>query len=81
MFGYLAGSFLRPVRFGIPLPWGGEYKFTSALIFDLGVYFAVVAIIIALLNELGGVRQRHGDLPEGPDLDSSDVDAPKESVR
>ncbi len=53
--GYLVGSFLRPVRFGIPMPWGGEYGFTSALIFDLGVYFAVVAIIIAVLNELGGV--------------------------
>jgi len=59
--GYLVGSFLRPVRFDIPLPWGGEYGFTSALIFDLGVYFAVVAIIIALLNELGGVRERHGE--------------------
>jgi len=60
--GYLVGSFLRPVRFGIPLPWGGEYGFTSALIFDLGVYFAVVAIIIAVINELGGVRERHGEL-------------------
>jgi len=60
--GYLVGSFLRPVRFGIPLPWGGEYGFTSALIFDLGVYFAVVAIIIAVINELGGVRERHGEV-------------------
>ena len=59
--GYLVGSFLRPVRFGIPLPWGGEYGFTSALLFDLGVYFAVVAIIIAVINELGGVRERHGE--------------------
>ena len=62
--GYLVGSFLRPVRFGVPLPWGGEYGFTSALIFDLGVYFAVVAIIIAVINELGGVRERHGDLTD-----------------
>jgi len=62
--GYLVGSFLRPVRVDIPLPWGGEYGFTSALIFDLGVYFAVVAIIIALLNELGGVRERYGDTRE-----------------
>jgi multicomponent Na+:H+ antiporter subunit A len=55
--GYVSGSFLKPVRVDIPLPWGGEYGFTSALIFDLGVYFAVVAIIIALLHELGGVRK------------------------
>jgi multicomponent Na+:H+ antiporter subunit A len=62
MAGYAVGSFLRPIRASIPLPWGGEYGVTSALIFDLGVYFAVVAIIIALLNELGGVRQTHGEI-------------------
>jgi multicomponent Na+:H+ antiporter subunit A len=58
IWGYALGSFLKPVRFGIPLPWGGEYAFTSALVFDVGVYLAVLAIIIAVLNELGGVRQR-----------------------
>lgn len=62
--GYLVGSFLKPVRVDIPLPWGGEYGFTSALIFDLGVYFAVVAIIIAVLNELGGVLTRTGETLE-----------------
>lgn len=56
--GYLVGSFLKPVRFDIPLPWGGEYGFTSAMVFDLGVYLAVLAIIIAVINELGGVRPR-----------------------
>ena len=60
VWGYAAGSFLKPVRFDIPLPWGGEYGFTSAMVFDLGVYLAVLAIIIAVLNELGGVRQRVG---------------------
>ena len=55
--GYLVGSFLKPIRFDIPLPWGGEYGFTSAMVFDLGVYVAVLAIIIAVINELGGVRQ------------------------
>jgi multicomponent Na+:H+ antiporter subunit A len=56
--GYLAGSFLKPLRFDIPLPWGGDYGFTSAMVFDLGVYLAVLAIIIAVINELGGVRPR-----------------------
>jgi multicomponent Na+:H+ antiporter subunit A len=56
--GYLVGSFLKPVRFDIPLPWGGDYGFTSAMVFDLGVYLAVLAIIIAVINELGGVRPR-----------------------
>jgi len=60
VWGYAVGSFLKPVRFDIPLPWGGEYGFTSALVFDVGVYLAVLAIIIAVLNELGGVRQRTG---------------------
>ena len=55
--GYVVGSFLKPIRFDIPLPWGGEYGFTSAMVFDLGVYLAVLAIIIAVINELGGVRQ------------------------
>jgi multicomponent Na+:H+ antiporter subunit A len=58
VWGYAVGSFLKPVRFDIPLPWGGEYGFTSALVFDVGVYLAVLAIIIAILNELGGVRER-----------------------
>ena len=58
IWGFAAGSFLKPVRFDIPLPWGGEYGFTSAMVFDLGVYLAVLAIIIAVLNELGGVRQQ-----------------------
>lgn len=57
IWGFAAGSFLKPIRFDIALPWGGEYGFTSAMVFDLGVYLAVLAIIIALLNELGGVRK------------------------
>jgi multicomponent Na+:H+ antiporter subunit A len=60
--GYAVGSFLKPIRWDIPLPWGGEYAFTSALIFDVGVYLAVLAIIIAVINELGGVREREGKL-------------------
>ena len=57
IWGFAAGSFLKPIRFDIPLPWGGEYGFTSAMVFDLGVYLAVLAIIIAVINELGGVMQ------------------------
>lgn len=60
VWGYAVGSFLKPVRFDIPLPWGGEYGFTSAMVFDLGVYLAVLAIIIAVINELGGVRESTG---------------------
>lgn len=66
VWGLAAGSFLKPVRFDIPLPWGGEYGFTSALVFDLGVYLAVVAIVIALLNEVGGVLGRRASDPSNP---------------
>ena len=66
VWGLAAGSFLKPVRFDIPLPWGGEYGFTSALVFDLGVYLAVVAIVIALLNEVGGVLGRRAADPSNP---------------
>jgi multicomponent Na+:H+ antiporter subunit A len=55
IWGFAAGSFLKPIRFDIPLPWGDSYGFTSAMVFDLGVYLAVLAIIIAVINELGGV--------------------------
>jgi multicomponent Na+:H+ antiporter subunit A len=58
VWGLAVGSFLKPVRFDIALPWGGEYGFTSAMVFDLGVYLAVLAIIIAIINEIGGVRER-----------------------
>lgn len=58
LWGLTVGSFLKPVRFGIPMPWGGEFAFTSALVFDFGVYLAVVAVVIALLNEVGGVLGR-----------------------
>ncbi len=73
VWGFAAGSFLKPVRFDVPLPWGGEYGFTSALVFDLGVYFAVVAIVIALLNEVGGVLgRRAGDRADGQADDRAD---------
>jgi multicomponent Na+:H+ antiporter subunit A len=75
VWGYAVGSFLKPVRFDIPLPWGGDYGFTSAMVFDLGVYLAVLAIIIAVINELGGVRQsdRQPSSQAGPVLVAQSV--------
>lgn len=48
LFGLLEGSFLRPLHldiFGVHL--------TSALVFDLGVYLAVLGVILAAVNRLG----------------------------
>ena len=88
VWGFAAGSFLKPVRFDVPLPWGGEYGFTTAMVFDLGVYLAVLAIIIAVLNELGGVL--HGSRPQSfagptevassfPNDESPDADIAKDA--
>ena len=78
--GYLDGSFLRPLHAGIPLP-GGEFHFTTALVFDVGVYFAVVGVVLTALDWLGTGRAERGpalpppaalppeappDLPEPP---------------
>ncbi|OLT46220.1 hypothetical protein BJF85_17445 [Saccharomonospora sp. CUA-673] len=57
--GYADGSFLRPLHaelFGM--------KLTSALVFDVGVYLAVIGVVLAAFNLLG--RQRrvvHDDEP------------------
>lgn len=48
LFGYLEGSFLDPIGFEV---FGVSQ--TSALIFDIGVYLAVIGVILAALNLLG----------------------------
>ncbi len=48
LLGYLEGSFLTPIHFYI-----FEMHFTTALIFDVGVYLSVVGVILAALNLLG----------------------------
>lgn len=55
--GYYKGSFLAPIH-GYFL---GQHL-TTSLIFDLGVYFAVVGLIIIVINQLGG-RDRPGAEP------------------
>ena len=52
LLGFFQGSFLHPLHVEIPFPWGG-YDFTTALIFDIGVYLAVVGVLLAALKELG----------------------------
>ena len=52
LLGFVDGSFLHPLHFVIPFPWG-DYDFTTALVFDVGVYLVVVGVILAALQELG----------------------------
>ncbi|WP_432545761.1 DUF4040 family protein [Kineococcus sp. SYSU DK004] len=48
--GLADGSFLRPLHAYVL-----GYHFTTALVFDLGVYLAVVGVVLVALNRLGGV--------------------------
>ncbi|MGB3686633.1 MAG: DUF4040 family protein [Ornithinimicrobium sp.] len=78
LWGLLAkGSFLQPIH--------GEilgYKWTSAILFDLGVYAAVLGLVMAAFNLLGasegteeGTRERADQAVEG------EVEGPMETVR
>ncbi len=79
--GYLEGSFLKPLHAEIPLAWGDYFHFTTAFVFDVGVYLAVVGVLLTALNELGlerGGPGSDGAVPPGtdttvpPDTDAHD---------
>ncbi|WP_285730244.1 DUF4040 family protein [Nocardiopsis sp. ATB16-24] len=63
LLGFVDGSFLRPLHADVPLPWGGHYHFTTALVFDVGVYLAVVGVILTALNQLGLPRPDSAPAP------------------
>ena len=71
--GYLDGAFLRPLHdylFGVPL--------TTALVFDLGIYMAVIGVILGALNLLGRpapVDLLHHDPPSPEDPKQSRSEA------
>lgn len=48
MLGIVEGSFLRPLQFDLL-----GLHLTTALVFDLGVYLAVLGVILAAVNRLG----------------------------
>lgn len=60
------GSFLRPIVLveGLPLPWGTEAGFTltTALIFDVGIYLAVVGAVLVALDRLGQAQRYPAEL-------------------
>ncbi|MEV8272153.1 DUF4040 family protein [Microbacterium sp. NPDC077184] len=58
LLGYFGGSFLRPLSIEIL-----GTKLTTALVFDVGVYLAVVGVVLTALNLLG--RQHHTEREEG----------------
>ena len=80
ILGYVDGSFLRPLHAEIPLAWGGYFHFTTAFVFDIGVYLAVVGVLLTALNELGmertgGARTASSE-PPPTDTDTATVGGP-----
>lgn len=74
LLGYLDGSFLAPQYLDI-----GSLHLTSALLFDVGVYLAVIGVVLASLNLLGlpraGVPQ-----PEQAPAPSTTEHSPEEVI-
>ncbi len=68
--GYVDGSFLTPLHAELL-----GFKLTTALIFDVGVYLAVIGIVLAAFNLLGRGRGRdEHDGPVGDDRVLPDLD-------
>lgn len=52
--GLWRGDFLESAFVELPLPVLGTVKASSVLVFDIGVYFVVVGLVLAVLESLGG---------------------------
>ncbi|WP_044494153.1 DUF4040 family protein [Nesterenkonia massiliensis] len=64
--GFIEGSYLRPIVIfeGLPLPWGSEsgFSLTTALIFDIGIYLAVIGAVLVALDRLGQAQRYPAEL-------------------
>lgn len=81
VLGYVDGSFLEPLHTEVALPWGSYFHLTTALIFEIGVYLAVVGVVLTALNQLGLDESRPGDSTLGimaPTPDQPPTSAPEE---
>lgn len=52
----LSGAFLGPQIWEAVLPLVGEVKITLSFLFDVGVYLTVIAVIRAVIDEMGAGR-------------------------
>lgn len=52
----ITGSFLGPRIWYLHLPLGVELKLTWSFLFDVGVYLVVIAVLRAVIEELGARR-------------------------
>jgi len=74
LLGLVDGSFLRALHADVL-----GFHLTSALVFDLGVYFAVLGVVLAAINRLGSSTPDDGTgRPPGVPPDPSDRAEPPE---
>ncbi|KPQ21677.1 monovalent cation/H+ antiporter subunit A [Halomonas sp. HL-93] len=73
LFGY---PFLTSSFGYFTLPVVGEFELATALLFDLGVYLAVVGATLMILANLGKVTTAHRPVPEQPEKDAETPPAP-----
>ncbi|MDY5584746.1 MAG: hydrogen gas-evolving membrane-bound hydrogenase subunit E, partial [Arcanobacterium sp.] len=59
---FFGGTILQTAKFIFTLPVFGEVKFATALIFDIGVYFVVIGLVLDILRSLGAEIDRHGEV-------------------
>ncbi|SNY96535.1 monovalent cation/H+ antiporter subunit A [Halomonas sp. hl-4] len=73
LFGY---PFLTSSFGYFTLPVVGEFELATALLFDLGVYLAVVGATLMILANLGKVTTAHRPVPEQPEKDAETPSTP-----
>lgn len=61
----LGGAPLQTARIDVALPIFGDVHFTTALVFDTGVYLVVLGLVHEILRSLGGEIDRHGEREKG----------------
>lgn len=71
------GTILQTTVFDFQLPIFGPVHLATALFFDVGVYLVVVALVLDLLNSLGGEIDRQGEREgaQSPEMDFDDPDS------
>lgn len=51
---FFGGAFFESATLTRTIPVAGSVKFTSALVFDIGVYLVVVGLVLGAITYLGG---------------------------
>lgn len=77
---FFGGTILQTAAVEFELAGFGHVKLATAIFFDIGVYIAVLGLILDILRSLGAEIDRHGEI-EGLDAYDSVVIRPSEDQR